>query len=191
MLQRPLSSEGEEDDIRLWERLRAGDRSALAVLYDRHATAAYSLALRLVGAARAEDAVHDAFVVVLRDSSVFDPGRGAFRPWLLRVVHNRCVNLLRANRNAPEEALAALPDPGDEPAEAVIASVAGAEIRAGLRELPYDQREALVLSYYGGLSQSELAQRLRLPLGTVKARVRRGLLALRQQLGGGAWANEK
>src|SRR6266508_1701052 len=103
MLRRAPSPEGEAEDLRNLRRLREGDRAALAGLYDRHATAAYSLAARLVGAGLAEDVVHDAFLVVLRNSAVFDPSRGAFRPWLLRVVHNRCVNLLRADRSAPEE----------------------------------------------------------------------------------------
>ena len=73
-------------------------------------------------------------------------------------------------------------DPAEQPAEAIIAGLAGAEVRAALLELPAEQREALVLAYYGGLSHSELAQRLELPLGTVKSRVRRGLLALRDLL---------
>jgi RNA polymerase sigma-70 factor (ECF subfamily) len=73
-------------------------------------------------------------------------------------------------------------DPADQPVDEIIASLEGAEVRAALAAIPPDQREALVLAYYGGLSHSELAQRLDLPLGTVKSRVRRGLLALRDYL---------
>jgi RNA polymerase sigma-70 factor (ECF subfamily) len=170
------------EDAQLWAQVVRGDRDAIAALYDRHATAAYSLAARLVGWAAAEDVVHDAFLVVLRNAAAYDPARGAFRSWLLRVVHNRCVNLLRRYRPENEEALQYMRDPAEQPVETIIAGLASAEVRAALEDLSPDQREALVLAYYGGLSHSELAQRLELPLGTVKSRVRRGLLALRDLL---------
>jgi len=170
------------EDALLWGDVARGDRGAMAALYDRHASAAYSLAAHLVGWAAAEDVVHDSFVTLMRDTSAYDPQRGAFRPWLLRVVHNRCVNLLRRHRSEGEEALQLIRDPADQPADAIVARLAGAEVRDALSVLPADQREALVLAYYGGLSQSELAQQLDLPLGTVKSRVRRGLLALRELL---------
>jgi RNA polymerase sigma-70 factor, ECF subfamily len=167
----------------LCARLRDGDRQSLAELYDRHAALAYSLAARMVGPAEAEDVVHDAFMVVVNDAQAFDPARGAFRPWLLRVVHNRCVNALRRRRSAGDEGLAALRDRARGPAEEVIASLSGSAVRDGLRALPDDQRQALVLAYYGGLSHSELSAKLAVPLGTVKSRVRRGLLALRDLVG--------
>src|SRR5579883_135850 len=174
------------DDERLFASLRAGSREALAELYDRHAAAAYSLAVRLVGPAEAEDVVHDAFMVMVREPSAFHPARGTFKPWLLRIVHNRCVNLLRRNRSAGEDGLAALHDPSREPVDEVIASLSAEAVRDGLRALPEPQREALVLAYYGGLSHTELSTRLDVPLGTVKARVRRGLLSLRDHLSGEA-----
>jgi RNA polymerase sigma-70 factor (ECF subfamily) len=92
------------------------------------------------------------------------------------------VNLLRRYRPENEEALQYMRDPAEQPVETIIAGLASAEVRAALEDLSPDQREALVLAYYGGLSHSELAQRLELPLGTVKSRVRRGLLALRDLL---------
>ena len=171
------------DDEQLYARLRAGDQRALAELYDRHSPAAYSLAVRMIGPVEAEDVVHDAFMVMVTDSSAFDPSRGAFRPWLLRVVHNRCVNSLRRRRSAGEDGLAALRDPACGPADQAIASLSASAVREGLRELPADQREAVVLAYYGGLSHSELSTQLDVPLGTVKSRVRRGLLALRELVG--------
>jgi RNA polymerase sigma-70 factor (ECF subfamily) len=170
------------EDASLWADILRGDPDAIGTLYDRHAAAAYGLAVRLVGAAAAEDIVHDSFMVLLKDAAAYDPERGAFRSWLLRVVHNRCVNLLRRHRPEGEEALQVMPDPSDEPVDAIVANLAGAEVRTALGELPGDQREALVLVYYGGLSHSELAQRLDVPLGTAKSRVRRGLLALRDTL---------
>jgi RNA polymerase sigma-70 factor (ECF subfamily) len=170
------------DEGPVWDDVVAGDRSAVAALYDRHASGAYSLAARMVGWAAAEDVVHDAFVVVLNNAQAFDPTRGAFHSWLLRVVHNRCVNLLRRGRTEGEEELQLLRDPADQPVDEIIATLEGAEVRAALAAIPEDQREALVLAYYGGLTHSELAKRLDLPLGTVKSRVRRGLLALRDHL---------
>lgn len=170
------------EDARARDQLRRGDGGALVELYDRHATAAYSLAVRLVGAAEAEDVVHDVFATLLGNHDLYDPARGAFRPWLLRVVHNRCVNVLRRRRSAGEEALAWIEDPADSPPDAVIASLEASAVRDQLQRLPTEQREALVLAYYGGLTHSQLARRLALPLGTVKARLRRGLLALRARL---------
>ena len=171
------------DDEQLCALLRGGHGQALAELYDRHAGAAYSLAARMVGPAEAEDVVHDAFMVVVNDAQAFDPARGAFRAWLLRIVHNRCVNALRRRRSAGDDGLAALRDGAQGLAEEVIASLSASAVRDGLRGLPPDQRQALVLAYYGGLSHSELSAELAVPLGTVKSRVRRGLLALRDLVG--------
>jgi RNA polymerase sigma-70 factor, ECF subfamily len=169
-------------DAELWQRSQGLDQTAIAELYDRHASAAYGLAVHLVGPAAAEDVVHDSFLTLLRNPAAYDPGRGAFRAWLLRVVHNGCVNLLRRRRTTGEEELAFMRDPADQPVDQVIASLASGEVRAALQELSNDQREALVLAYYGGLSHSQLAAKLHVPLGTAKARVRRGLLALRELL---------
>lgn len=171
------------DDERLCASLRAGDQRVLADLYDRHSSAAYSLAARMVGPAEAEDIVHDAFMVMVKDPLAFDPSRGTFRPWLLRVVHNCCVNALRRRRSAGEDGLAAMPDSARGPADEAMASLSASAVREGLRELPLDQRQALVLAYYGGLSHSELSAQLDVPLGTVKSRVRRGLLTLRELVG--------
>src|SRR5438105_1636837 len=112
------------DDAVMWAGLVRGDPEALGALYDCHAAAAYGLAVRLVGPAAAEDVVHDSFVAVLSNPAAYDPERGAFRSWLLRVVHNRCVNLLRRKRAVGEEALESMPDPAEQPAEATIAQLA-------------------------------------------------------------------
>ena len=162
-----------------------GDRAALARLYDRYATPAYSLAVRLVGAAPAEDVVHDTFMALVERPSTFDPARGSFRAWFMTSVHRRCLTLLRSRqRLAGEESLPESPDPDPEPAEALVRRLQDATVRAALDTLAPPQREALVLAYYGGLSQTALAARLGVPLGTVKARMRRGLLALRGMLQG-------
>lgn len=165
--------------------LRAStDRAALAELYDRYAPMAYGLALRIVPSA-AEDAVHDAFVTLVNRPGAFDPARGAFRAWFMTVVHNRCLMLLRERTKlGGEEGLEAVPDADPEPVDAVVRQLEDGAVRDALGRLPAVQREALVLAYYGGMSQSALSARLGVPLGTVKARMRRGLLALRAALRG-------
>ena len=178
------------DDNALMRRVAEGDRSALAALYDRHARAAYSLATRLVGPAGAEDIVHDAFVALVERPGSFDAARGIFRNWFLTTVHHRCINQLRTrNRTtADDDALAAIADPAPEPVESIVRQLEEATVRVALQRLPVAQQEVLVLAYYGGLTQSALAARLQVPLGTVKARMRRGLIALRGAFLGDAGA---
>jgi RNA polymerase sigma factor (sigma-70 family) len=168
-------------DSALMLRVAAGDRAALAALYDRHARAAYSVASRLVGVAAAEDVVHDAFIALVERPGSFDPDRGTFRNWFLTVIHHRCLNQLRqrGHTTADDEALAAIPDPAPPPVDTLLQALEDDSVRAALQRLPDAQQEVLVLAYYGGLSQSALAARLEVPLGTVKARMRRGLIALR------------
>lgn len=185
-------AEGVAEEAALLRRLGRGDRAALAGLYDRHARAAYSLAARLVGPAAAEDVVHDAFLLLAERPGAYDPARGSFRGWFLTVVHHRCLNLLRAaGKQAGEEALAALPDPAPEAADALVRRLEDAAVRGALEGLPPEQRQVLALAYYGGLSQSALAAGLGVPLGTIKARMRRGLLALRGRLAGEAARGEE
>ena len=174
-------------DTFLAKRAARGDRAALSRLYDRHAQAAYSLAVRFVGTLAAEDVVHDAFVTLLGRPTAFDPTRGSFRSWLLTVVHHRCLNVLRGRAKLmDDEVLVHRPDATAEPADEVVQQLQDAAVRNALLELPEAQREVLVLAYYGGLSQSALAEQIGVPLGTVKARARRGLIALRRLLRGEA-----
>ncbi len=183
---------GEPIEAMLLARARRGDGTAWAELYDRYATPAYSLAASLVGAAAAADVVHDAFVSLLDRPDTFDPVQGSFRAWFMTSVHHRCLNVLRKVRPlAGEEALADLADPDPDPADAAVQRLRDAAVREALRQLPTSQREALVLAYYLGLSQSELASRLHVPLGTVKARMRRGMIALRGSLRGEAAGAEQ
>lgn len=174
-------------DAALLQRVGSGDHAALGELYDRHARVAYSLAARLVGPTSAEDVVHDAFVALLNRADGFDPDRGTFRAWFLTSVHRRCLNLLRSgSRVVVTDTLPEIVDGDPDPADAVVGRLRDGAVRTALVRLAPAQREVLVLAYYGGLSQSALAERLRVPLGTVKARTRRGLLALRELLGGEA-----
>jgi RNA polymerase sigma-70 factor, ECF subfamily len=172
-------------DAALLARVTGGDRTALGDLYDRHATRAYSLASRLVGATLAADVVHDAFVALIEKPATFDPSLGSFHAWFMTAIHHRCLNLLRGNRpSVGEEVLIEVADPNPEPVEVLVQQLRDSSVREALEQLSADHREVLVLAYYGGLSQSAIAARLQLPLGTVKARMRRGLITLRGLLRG-------
>jgi len=153
---------------------------ALAELYDRYGKIAYGLAYRVLrDSALAEDAVQEAFITVWRTAGTYISERGKPRTWLLTLVHRRAVDLVRREqrRRAPapaEEPLPATPAAEDE---ATLRDRRRA-VQAALTQLPADQREALELAYYGGLTQTELAQQLGVPLGTVKSRMFAGLRRL-------------
>ena len=167
-----------------------GDEAALAELYDRVGRVAYGLAFRVLRDDRlAEDAVQEAFLGVWRTAASFSADRAKASTWILTLVHRRAVDLVRR-----EERRRA--DPLDE-ATSDLATSESAEdaawlgfererVQAGLRQLPHAQREAIELAYYGGFSQSELAERLGVPLGTIKSRMFAGLTRLRELLQDGA-----
>lgn len=165
--------------------IAGGDDRALGELYDNLGRVAYGLALRVLrDPALAQDAVQDAFLAAWRTAASFDPRRGRAQTWLLTLVHRRAVDLVRREdrRRAAqlENAPVASSESTDE--EASVREQRRV-VQAALAQLPQDQREALELSYYGGLTQAELAERLGIPLGTVKSRVFAGLARLRDLLG--------
>jgi RNA polymerase sigma factor (sigma-70 family) len=162
-----------------------GDEHALAALYDRFGRVAYGVAFRVLrDQALAQDAVQDAFLTAWRTAASFDPARGKVSTWLLTLVHRRAVDVVRREdrrRAGPlDDAPVASGDATDETAEVREQRRA---VQAALAQLPPDQREALELAYYGGLTQSELAERLGVPLGTVKSRMFAALSRLRDLLG--------
>ena len=169
----------------------AGQLDALQELYDRYRTMAYSIALRITSdASLAEDVVQDAFLGVWRNAGRYVTGRGSVKTWLLSIVHHRAVDAVRRRRPTAE-----LPEREDVPPPAlqvpdlwndVAAGLDREEIAAAMATLSDVQREAIELAYWGGLTQQEIAARTGAPLGTVKSRVRLGLLALRQALIGDA-----
>jgi RNA polymerase sigma-70 factor (ECF subfamily) len=162
------------------------DEGALAALYDRYGRVAYGLALRIVrDPALAEDAVQEAFLTVWRAAASFRSDRAKPSTWILTLVHRRAVDVVRR-----EERRRAAPLEGNEEPDAYgLATDEEIEltdrrrlVQEALRQLPDDQREALELAYYGGLTQSELAERLSVPLGTIKSRMFTGLRRLRDLL---------
>ena len=163
------------------------EESALAELYDRYGRTAYGLALRILrDQALAEDAVQDAFLTVWRAAARFVPERGKASTWILTLVHRRAVDTVRREQRRRADSLERAPEPSVEGAdENAWLRLQRERVQEALRLLPDAQREALELAYYGGLSQSELAERLGQPLGTIKSRMFGGLSRLRELLGEG------
>jgi len=184
-------TERASEDVRLVGCLAAGDEGALAMLYDRYSRPAYSLARRIcVDDLLAEDVVQEAFLAVWRDPSKYVAERGAFSSWLLTLVHHKAVDAVRregvhrrrqvamdeetTDRLAPET-------PGAD-VDAIGAVVAN-DVRDALRQLPTEQRTAMLLAYYGGYTQREVAALVGVPLGTVKSRMFAAAARLRSALG--------
>jgi RNA polymerase sigma factor (sigma-70 family) len=161
-----------------------GEDTALAELYDRFGRPAYGLALRVLrDRALAEDAVQDAFLTVWRSAARFVPERAKASTWILTLVHRRAVDVVRREDRRRAESLdEARAETGEASDEAAWLKLERERVQAALRRLPDQQREALELAYYGGFTQSELAERLGQPLGTIKSRMFGGLARLRELL---------
>src|ERR671936_674504 len=161
------------------------DEQALAELYERFGRVAYGLALRVLrDESLAEDAVQDAFLTAWRTAGRFVPERAKASTWLLTLVHRRAVDLVRREERRRAEPIEAASEPASETAidEAVWLRYERERVQEALRRLPDQQREALELAYYGGVTQSELAERLGQPVGTIKSRMFGGLARLRDLL---------
>jgi RNA polymerase sigma-70 factor (ECF subfamily) len=161
------------------------DEIALAELYDRYGRVAYGLALRtLRDPGLAEDAVQDAFTAVWRSAARFVPERAKASTWILTLVHRRAVDLVRREQRRRTEELDEGRETGQERSseESVWLRLERERVQAALKLLPDAQREAIELAYYGGFTQSELADRLGQPIGTIKSRMFAGLARLRELL---------
>jgi RNA polymerase sigma-70 factor (ECF subfamily) len=172
-------------------RLANGELPALEELYDRYKTMAYSIAFRITNdATLAEDVVQDAFLGAWRNAARYVEGKGSVKTWLLSIVHHRAIDAVRRRRpttdlpdtESPAPAQLQLPDVWPE----VSASLDADTVQGALATLSDVQREAIELAYFGGLTQQEIAERTETPLGTVKSRMRLGLLAMRRHLEAGS-----
>jgi RNA polymerase sigma-70 factor (ECF subfamily) len=164
----------------------APELADLEALYDAHHRQAIGLAYRLLGdLGDAEEAVQEVFLSAWRSAHTYDPARGSTHTWILSMVRNRCIDVLRARKRRPVQPLAEgldPPDTSDVPSEAV-SNVDAAAARVALEALPPEQKQAIELAYFAGLSHSEIAAQLAAPIGTVKGRIRLGLDRLRISMG--------
>jgi RNA polymerase sigma factor (sigma-70 family) len=180
----------ELEDLELHRRIAAGDRAAFDELYRRYGSASYGLALRITAQeALAQEVVQDAFLALWRAPEAFDPARGAFRSFFLSLVHHRAVDAVRREerlRKRTERASNLEPTHGEDVAEDVVEvaylGVRRKEVREALEVLPPEQRQVIELAYFGGLTQTRIAERLSIPVGTVKTRTLAAMRKLRRAL---------
>ncbi|MGH7702101.1 MAG: sigma-70 family RNA polymerase sigma factor [Gemmatimonadales bacterium] len=181
------------NDSDLVRRMSAGDESAVGSLYDRYGPVLYAVAYRIVGQrADAEEIVTEAFAQAWREAARFESSRGSVAAWLTMIARSRALDLVRARRRRDRITETAARERPDEapamgawrsnPGETVEETERRRHVEAALQDLSPPQRQAIELAYYEGLSQSEIAERLREPLGTVKTRVRLGMQKLRDTL---------
>ncbi len=184
----PGNSPEGESEAELMRQVAAGQIGGLETLYDRYHAMAYALALRITTeTGLAEDVVQDSFLGVWRNAGRYAEAKGSVRGWLLAIVRHRAIDAIRRNHNG-----VALGDESEEPLPAALtvpdiwSEVAGRldaeRVRGALVHLPPAQREAIELAYFDGLTQREISTRTGAPLGTVKSRMRLGLVALRNEL---------
>jgi RNA polymerase sigma-70 factor (ECF subfamily) len=177
-------------DAALLARIAGGDQEAFAALYDRLAGLLTATARRILGdGAEAEDIVHDAFLTIWEKAAAFDPSRGSPLAWALTLVRHRAIDRIRSRRRRGEILADSAPEDlgyhepaGDEAPLAADLAERSAVVRSALTDLPAEQRRALELAFFSGLTHEQIARRLDSPLGTIKARIRRGLLALRDRV---------
>jgi RNA polymerase sigma-70 factor, ECF subfamily len=184
-------SEQDTQDIELLRQIAGGDRAAFAQFYDTHSVLMYSVACKILGDTNeAQDVVQDACMQIWEKASRFDPKLGRASSWAAILVRNKAIDRIRASQRrthlAEEAGAEQAGNPaGDEPAnEAIYGREKATLVQSAITELPAEQRRAIELAYFSGLTQDEISKKLNEPLGTVKARIRRGLLKLRDQLEG-------
>ena len=182
----PVTRTSSPADSELVARAAAGDERAVGLLYDRYGTVLYAVAFRVLGErADAEEVVLEAFTQAWRDAPRFEPGRGSVAGWLTTIARSRALDLVRARTRRSRitaAAAAAAPAAPPGPDSALDHEERRREVRRALDALSPTQRQAIELAYFEGLSQSEIAERLQEPLGTIKTRVRLGMQKLRECL---------
>lgn len=176
------------DDLSLIRRIGDGDESALATLYDRWSPVVYSLVVHLLDDADgAEDVVEETFWQVWQRASSYDATRGTVRTWILTIGRSRALDRLRSRKRSREDLstdLTLVRDPHADPSQQAEGAERTHLVYAALQQIPDEQRVALELAYFRGLSQSEISELLGEPLGTVKTRMRLGMQKLRDMLVG-------
>jgi RNA polymerase sigma-70 factor, ECF subfamily len=183
---------GQGPDAALIERIRSGDRAAFMAFYDRFSPLLFSVAARVLGDRKeAEDVLQEVMLVIWKKAGEYDPELGSESSWAVALTRNKALDRLRARTRRLRliEEVALMAEESEPSSTPSVNEILHGRERAGLlhtamQDLPKDQRTAIELAFFTGLSQSDIAQRLQQPLGTIKARIRRGMLRLREQLGG-------
>ena len=185
----PINREVREDVFQaLIGRMAGGDQEALAALYDATSPMVHGLAVRILhDEPAAEDVTIDVYMQAFRRASRYDAARGSPLTWLFTFARSRAIDRLRSEaqrrrRELPLETIEMAPETAADPAESTLAGESRRAVHAAMTALTPEQRRAIELAYYSGMSHSEIAQVLGEPLGTVKTRIRRGMLALRRGL---------
>ena len=167
------------EEMRLVARVRAGDQQALAELYDRYSSVVYAVALRVLqDAAAAEDVLQDIFLRLWRNPDAFDASRGSLAAWLAVIARHRSIDRIRRRRpetDIEECTITGGPDLRDETERSLVIE----KIRGALEEMNPDQRKALEMAFFQGLTHTEIAEKMGEPLGTIKTRIRSALQRLR------------
>src|SRR5262249_52242029 len=180
------SSDDTRADLALLNRIVARDESAVGELYDRHARLLYGLILRILrDRAEAEEVLQEVFVQVWTRAETYNVALGTPAAWLVRIARNPAIDRLRANSvRARTVEATPLPPPVESPEARAAMNERQQAVARALEALPVEQRQLIEQAYFLGLTQSELAERFGLPLGTVKTRVRTGLMTLKRELQG-------
>jgi RNA polymerase sigma-70 factor (ECF subfamily) len=175
-----LSTAAQMNDGALISAIRSGNQEAMAQLYDSYSSVVYAVALRVLGdAAAAEDVLQEIFMQLWRDPGSFDASRGNLAPWLAVIARNRAVDVLRKRRPQTEISEAVVSVEPDLAGEADRGRTVE-KVRAVLKDMPAQQRSALEMAYFEGYSHSEISEKTGEPLGTIKTRIRTGLMLLRK-----------
>jgi RNA polymerase sigma-70 factor (ECF subfamily) len=191
-LTKPVNEQETKDqDVALLRRIGARDRDAFAEFYDKYSTLLFSIASKILNdAAEAEDVLQETFMQIWEKAGNFDPKLGQPVGWAVTLARNRAIDRIRASqrRNLLTEAAGVEFAVATHSSESANETVSGHEkaklIHTAMIELPAEQRRAIELAFFSGLTQNEISETLKQPLGTIKARIRRGLLKLRDQLEG-------
>ncbi len=181
----------QEHDVQCLRRLSGGDQGALEELYDCYCPLLYPVALRILRSpADAEDAVQQAWLQVWKSAGMYDPRRGTVAAWLLTMGRTRALDLYRSLAARKRAETAADPEPKSKPPDPAADTVQGQlsqRVRKALESLMPQQRQVLEIAYFEGLSQSEIAERLEAPLGTIKSWTRQGLMKLKELMPEEEW----
>lgn len=180
-----LAASEELEDRQLLARIARRDSRAFEVLYDRYGRPVYSLAMGMLrDAGGAQEVTQEVFLSIWRQAAEFDPSRGSARSWLLALAHHKSVDAVRRGRMRAAEPLQETKTSDLDVVDEALRRVEQGRVREALVRLPAEQREAIVLAYYGGYTHQEIAGRLGIPLGTAKTRIRDGMIRLRGTLAG-------